>query len=159
MICSGPERVKEEEGAQHTYLIFSSSRPMRKALPAFLPFEILPAAALAAASPPWSPTHPSPLPEARPCHGLHMRVLRDQVCEDGQPAGIRTRVELWHVARCGGGCNSLHLMSQLVWKPYTFRPKIFAHLDFYILHLTIRLIQNFCENVKTFMIYLKYISW
>jgi hypothetical protein len=42
---------------------------------------------------------------------------------------------------------------------YTLRPKIFAHLDFYVLHLTIRLIQNFCENVKTIMIYLKYISW
>jgi hypothetical protein len=40
---------------------------------------------------------------------------------------------------------------------YILRPKIFAHLDFYILHLTIRLIKKICENVKTIMIYLKYI--
>jgi hypothetical protein len=40
---------------------------------------------------------------------------------------------------------------------YTLRPKIFAPLDFYVLHLTIRLIQKICENVKTIMIYLKYI--
>jgi hypothetical protein len=40
---------------------------------------------------------------------------------------------------------------------YTLRPKIFAPFDFYRLHLTIRLIQNICENIKIIMIYLKYI--
>jgi hypothetical protein len=40
---------------------------------------------------------------------------------------------------------------------YTPRPKIFASLDFYILNLNIRLIQKICENLKTLMIYLKYI--
>jgi hypothetical protein len=40
---------------------------------------------------------------------------------------------------------------------YSLRRKIFAPFDFYRSCLTIRLIQNFCENVKTIMIYLKYI--
>jgi hypothetical protein len=38
----------------------------------------------------------------------------------------------------------------------TPRPKIFAPLDFYILHLTIRVVEKICENLKTIMIYLKY---
>jgi hypothetical protein len=33
----------------------------------------------------------------------------------------------------------------------------FAPFDFYKSHLTIRLIQKICENVKIIMIYLKYI--
>jgi hypothetical protein len=37
---------------------------------------------------------------------------------------------------------------------YTLRPKIFAPFDFYSTHLTIRLIQKICANVKTIMIYL-----
>jgi hypothetical protein len=41
---------------------------------------------------------------------------------------------------------------------YSIRPKIFAPFDFYRSHLTIRLIQNICENVKIIMIYIKYIA-
>jgi hypothetical protein len=41
--------------------------------------------------------------------------------------------------------------------PYTLRPKIFAPFDFYRARLTIRLIQKIYANVKTIMIYLKYI--
>jgi hypothetical protein len=44
-------------------------------------------------------------------------------------------------------------------RAYILRPKIFTPLDFYTLHLTIRLIIKKCENVKTIMIYLKYIWW
>jgi hypothetical protein len=40
---------------------------------------------------------------------------------------------------------------------YSPRPKIFTPFDFYKTHLTIRLIQKICENVKIIMIYLKYI--
>jgi hypothetical protein len=40
---------------------------------------------------------------------------------------------------------------------YALGPKIFAPFDFYESHLTIRLIQNICENTKIIMIYLKYI--
>jgi hypothetical protein len=40
---------------------------------------------------------------------------------------------------------------------YTLRPKIFAPFDFYRARLTIRLIQKVCANVRTIMIYLKYI--
>jgi hypothetical protein len=50
----------------------------------------------------------------------------------------------------------------LIWKQersicdhsYTLRPKIFAPFDFYRAHLTIRLIQKICANVKIIMIYL-----
>jgi hypothetical protein len=37
---------------------------------------------------------------------------------------------------------------------YSLLPKIFTPSDFYKSHLTIRLIQKFCEDVKIIMIYL-----
>jgi hypothetical protein len=42
---------------------------------------------------------------------------------------------------------------------FTLGPKIFApfDFDFYGARLTIRLIQKICANIKTIMIYLKYI--
>jgi hypothetical protein len=42
---------------------------------------------------------------------------------------------------------------------YCLRPKMFTPFDFFKSHLTIRLIQKICENVKIIMIYLKYILW
>jgi hypothetical protein len=63
---------------------------------------------------------------------------------------------LGELSVCGSFCDSTIFLS-LVTGTYTLRPKIFAPFDFYRTHLTIRLIQKICANVKTIMIYLKYI--